>query len=209
VNGSERIPLIPIIRDDSLVFGQLRQKSISLDAVSCDFLAVNRSGTVEELAEILPFRRAAHTMLRRSPESTLRSWFISARVASLRQWRIQKETYQPVPIAGEVQEELRQYLLGTAPFPASVVSMVYVSTSDVPPLTAGFPDSVFNVGIDTHRFYIPGLWFHLMLGEGLTDDHRRMCILRSPVHPISLSVLGDKLVHAIAFSLYWTSKTRT
>jgi hypothetical protein len=36
------------------VFGQLRQKSISLDAVSCDFLAVNHNGTVEELAEILP-----------------------------------------------------------------------------------------------------------------------------------------------------------
>jgi hypothetical protein len=129
--------------------------------------------------------------------------------ASLRQWRIQKETYQPIPIAAEVQDELRQYLLGTAALPANVVSMVYVSTSDVPPLTAGFPDSILNVGIDIHRFYIPGLWFHLVLGQGLTDDHRRMCILRSPVHPISLSVLGDKLVHAIAFSLYWTSKTRT
>jgi hypothetical protein len=129
--------------------------------------------------------------------------------ASLRQWRIQKETYQPISIAAEVQEELRQYLLGSAPFPPNAVSMVYVSTSDVPPHTAGFPDSVGEGGIDIHRFYIPGLWFHLVLGEGLTDDHRRMCILRSPVHPISLSVLGDELVHKIAFSLYWRSKTRT
>jgi hypothetical protein len=134
--------------------------------------------------------------------------------ASLRQWRIQKETYQPIQIAAEVQEEFRRYLLGTAPFPLSAVSIVYVSTSEVPPLTVVFPDSLHDVGIDIHRFYIarfyiPGLWFHLLLGEGLTDDLRQMCILRSPVHPIGLYVQGDALVHAIAFSLYWSSKTRT
>jgi hypothetical protein len=89
------------------------------------------------------------------------------------------------------------------------VSVVWVSTSDVPPLTAGFPDSLRDGGIHIHRFYIPGLWFHLALGKGLTDDQRRMCILRSPDHPICLNVLGDELVHAIGFSLYWNSKTRT
>jgi len=128
--------------------------------------------------------------------------------ASLRQWRIQKETYEPIQVGAEYHEQLRQYLLGTAPFPPNVVSIVYVSTSDVPPLTAGFPDSLRDGGIHIHRFYIPGLWFHLVLGKSLTDDHRQMCILRSAVHPICLHVLGDALVHSIGFSLYSNSKTR-
>jgi hypothetical protein len=129
--------------------------------------------------------------------------------ASLRQWRIQKETYEPIQVGAEHQEQLRRYLLGEAAFPSNAVSVVYVSTSDVPPLTAGFPDSLRDGGIHIHRFYIPGLWFHLALGKGLTDDHRRMCILRSPDHPICQAVQGDALVHAIASSLYLNSKTRT
>ncbi|MFB3813496.1 MAG: hypothetical protein ACE14L_05235 [Terriglobales bacterium] len=127
--------------------------------------------------------------------------------ASLRQWRIQKQTYEPIQIHAKHREELRQYLLGTASFPQNAASVVHVSTSDVPPLTAGFPDSLHDVNIDMHRFYIPGIWFHVVLGKGLTSDHRQMCILRSPVHPICLDVMGDALVHAIGFNLYWSSKT--
>jgi hypothetical protein len=126
--------------------------------------------------------------------------------ASLRQWRIQRQTYKPIQIGGQCQEELRLYLLGEAAFPLNAVSIVYVSTSDVPPLTAGYPDSLHDRRVDIHRFYIPGIWFHLLFGEGLTDDNRQMCILRSPVHPICLHVRGDALIHAIAFNLYWNSK---
>jgi len=83
---------------------------------------------------------------------------------------------------------------------------VNVSPSDVPPPTAGYPDSLHDEHQDIHRFYIPGIWFHLVLGERLSDDTRQMCILRSPVHPICLLVMGDELIHEINFTLYWNSK---
>jgi hypothetical protein len=126
--------------------------------------------------------------------------------ASLRQWRIQKQTYEPIQIGAKSQEELRLFLLGQAPFPQNAVSVVCVSTSEVPPLTTGFPDSLLNGDKNIHRFYVPGIWFHVVLGENLPEDNRQMCILRSPVHPICLHVIGDALVHQIGFNLYWNSK---
>lgn len=128
--------------------------------------------------------------------------------ASLRQWRVQKQTYDPVQIGSEYQEQFRLFLLGDASFPQNAVSVVYVSTSDVPPLTAGYPDSLHDPDRDIHRFYIPGLWFHLVLGESLSDDTRKMCVLRSPVHPIRLWVGSDQLVHKIGFTIYWNDKLR-
>lgn len=127
--------------------------------------------------------------------------------ASLRPWRVHKQVYDPIQVHAEDREELRKYLLGKAPFPQNAVSVVYVSTSEVPPLTAGFPDSIHDARIEIHRFYIPGIWFHLGWGDGLTDDHRQMCILRSPFHPICLHVMGDALIHEIGFRLYWNSKS--
>ncbi len=126
--------------------------------------------------------------------------------ASVRKWQVQKQTYEAIQIGAGYQEELRQYLLGNAPFPKNVVSVVYVSTSDVPPLMAGYPDSLRDGPKDIHRFYIPGIWFHMVLGKGLSEDNRQMCILRSPVHPICLHVMGDALIHQIGFNLYWNNK---
>jgi hypothetical protein len=128
--------------------------------------------------------------------------------ASLRQWQIQKQVYKPIQIRSRYQEELRLFLLGQEGFPQNAVSVVYVSTSELPPLTAGFPDSLLDGDKEVHRFYIPGLWFHLVLGDDLPDDTRKMCILRSPVHPICLHSMGDALVHEIGFSLYLNNKRR-
>jgi hypothetical protein len=126
--------------------------------------------------------------------------------ASLRQWRIQKQIYEPIRIGSKYQEELRLFLLGLGSFPQRAVSVVYVSTSEVPPLMVGYPDSLHDEDRDTHRFYVPGVWFHVVLGENLSDDTRKMCILRSPVHPICLHVSADSLVHQIGFNLYWNSR---
>jgi hypothetical protein len=46
------------------------------------------------------------------------------------------------------------------------------------------------------------------MGENLSEDMRKMCILRSPVHPIVLYVDGDALVHQIGFHLYWNHQRR-
>ena len=126
--------------------------------------------------------------------------------ATTRSWRIQKEHYNQLPIESKYQEELRQYLLGNASFPESAASVVYVSPSRIPPLSAGYPECHQEESHANYRFYVAGLWFLLLLGEELSDDSRKMCILRSPVHPLCLYAGGDALVHAIEYNLYLESK---
>jgi len=121
--------------------------------------------------------------------------------ASLRSWQLQKQVYQPIEICPTYKEELRLYLLGR-PFPQNAVATVYVSTLDAPLLLAGFPDSLAEDSIQVHRFYIPGIWFLLLLGENIPEESRKMCILRSPFHPICLYVGTDALLHEISYKLY-------
>src|SRR6266480_5799613 len=104
--------------------------------------------------------------------------------ATVRSWRIQKERYQQLPMEPKYQEELRLYLLEEAPFPANAVSAVFVSPSPVPPPSAGYPERLPEQLHINYRFYVPGLWFLLIQGEELSDDTRKMCILRSPLHPL-------------------------
>jgi len=106
------------------------------------------------------------------------------------------------------QEELRLYLLEEAPFPANAVSAVFVSPSPVPPPSAGYPERLPEQLHINYRFYVPGLWFLLIQGEELSDDTRKMCILRSPLHPLCLYVGADALVHAIQYNLYMENNTR-
>ena len=126
--------------------------------------------------------------------------------ASLRNWRIHKQTYSPIQIPPKCQEELRLFLLGQRSFPVGAASVVYVSTLKVPPLMVEYPDSVHDGERDIHRFYVPGIWFHFVLGEKLSEDTRKMCILRSPAHPICLLVNADSLLHQIGLNLYWNSR---
>jgi hypothetical protein len=128
--------------------------------------------------------------------------------ASLKQWRIQKQMYEPIRLGSRYQEEFRLFLLGEAPFPENAISIVYVSTSEIPPLMAAYPDSLRDDHKHIHRFHIPGIWSHIVIGKNLSEDNRRMCILRSPDHPICLYVKGDELIHNIGLSLFLNSKNR-
>jgi len=128
--------------------------------------------------------------------------------ATIRSWRIQKEHYEQLPIESKYGEELRCYLLGKATFPANATSLVYVSASRVPPLSAGYPERLQEESHVNYRFFVAGLWFLLVFGEELSDDIRKMCILRSPVHPLSQYTGADALVHAIEYNLYLENKAR-
>jgi hypothetical protein len=127
--------------------------------------------------------------------------------ASLRSWQLQKQVYQPIEVCPAYKEELRLYLLGD-PFPQNAVANVCVSTLDVPSPLAVFPDSLAEGSIRVHRFYIPGIWFLLLLGEKIPEHSRQMCILRSPSHPICRYVGADALFHEISYELY-TNKKRS
>jgi hypothetical protein len=128
--------------------------------------------------------------------------------AAVRSWRLGKETYPKLPMNKDDIEQLRVFLLGKTAFPVNAASILYVSPSAIPPLSVGYPERVAQESPAYYRFYVLGLWFLLVMGENLSEDTRKMCILRSPVHPIALYIDGDALVHQIEFSLYWNHQRR-
>lgn len=128
--------------------------------------------------------------------------------ASVRSWRLQREVYKQLPIKAEYEEGLRLYLLKEADFPANAVSVVYLSPSEVPLPTAVYPERLDEGTHVNYRFYVPGLWFQLVLGEQLAEDTRKMCILRSPFHPLCVDGRGDTLVHEIGLNLYMQNERR-
>jgi hypothetical protein len=127
--------------------------------------------------------------------------------ASLRPWIIQKQRYE-IHMHPEQQEQFRLYLKGDADFPANAISVEFFSRSEPPPLHALYPEVLEERGYCNYRFYVPGLWFQIALGEGLTDDARKMCILRSPFHPINVLVQADNLIHEMAIKMYFDHKNR-
>jgi hypothetical protein len=128
--------------------------------------------------------------------------------SAVRAWRVGREFYPMLPMKPDYLEQLRLFLLGEAAFPVNAVSALYVSPSAIPPLSAGYPERVADESPVYYRFYVPGLWLLLVMGEDLSEDTRKMCILRSPVHPIALYTGGDALVHQIGYSLYWNNRGR-
>ncbi len=127
--------------------------------------------------------------------------------AAVTSWRLQREVRQPINIAQASQEELRLYLLGGA-FPQNATLTVFIISGIEPLPVALFPEILDEDSARvTYRFYIPGIWFLLLLGKGITNDDRKMCILRSPSHPICLSTCADALPGQISYELYTHKKT--
>ncbi len=122
--------------------------------------------------------------------------------ASVRPWQLQKEIRQSIKMARTYQEELRRYLLG-GPAPQTAIFSVFVVSTTPPMPLVVFPESLDEDSARvTYRFYIPGIWFFLLLGEHITADDRNMCILRSASHPICLSACADALPSQISYDLY-------
>lgn len=126
--------------------------------------------------------------------------------AAVASWRVARETRQPLKMSGAHQEQLRRYLLG-GPFPQGAVFSIFLVSTTAPLPLALFPESVDeNSARVTFRFYIPGIWFLLLLGDNISSDDQNMCILRSAFHPICLSGCADALPVRISHTLYTASK---
>jgi hypothetical protein len=126
--------------------------------------------------------------------------------ASLRSWIVQKQKYDQIQMEPEYQEQLRRYLLGEADFPEDAISVVYFSPAEIPALHALYPQVLEEQGYRNYRFYVPGIWFLIAIGDGLTDDIRKMCILRSSIHPINTLVQAENLIHAMGINMYFHHK---
>ena len=99
--------------------------------------------------------------------------------------------HKPVKLElGPYAEELRQFLLGTAGFPADIVLAVTVNST---PATGKNEMMVFP-WLKDHRpnmrqfsFVIPGVTFQMFTGKGITKAVRDMCIVRSPANYIYMA----------------------
>lgn len=111
--------------------------------------------------------------------------------ASVSSWTSMGVTVN-VDLGSRYQEEFRQYLLGTAPFPSNATMWVTVSPAPNPlPVTF----APCRVGTSTGYFHftlpIPGIVFDLFVGGSIPPLIRRTCALRSNEGFIFLTNIND------------------
>ncbi len=81
---------------------------------------------------------------------------------------------------GSYQEEFRQYLLSSAPFPGNAALLIVVSNATTLLEIATFPFGGKVGGMyHSYQFNIPGVEFTLSLGQRIPDAVRRICAFRS------------------------------
>jgi hypothetical protein len=110
--------------------------------------------------------------------------------AAVRDWYVENRKYEAISLGEKYQEQIRRYLLGEAGFPENAALCVVLSKLKSPALTFNFPDSIRVESGYCHRLHIPGIDFLLTIGKRL-DDEQFTCIVRSPVHPITICNEGD------------------
>jgi hypothetical protein len=110
--------------------------------------------------------------------------------ASVRDWVVEGEKYEAISLGKKYGEDIRQYLLGTAPFPDNAVVNIVLSKLNFPALVFSFPDTLRVDEGWCHRLHIPGITFLLTIGRH-SEESKAVCFLRSPVHPIAVSAHGD------------------
>ena len=92
-------------------------------------------------------------------------------------WRVGK-TVVHIDL-GPYEEQVRQYLLGAAPFPTDAVLWVSVSPSPEPLRVSNFPGCMKKSPYHRFSLAIPGIGFDLFVGKALEPYIRRTCSLRS------------------------------
>lgn len=113
--------------------------------------------------------------------------------ASVRSWIIEGEEYEGISLGRKYAEEIRQYLLGVAPFPENATFGILLSKLRFPALSFLFPVTVRVDEGWCHRLHIPGITFLLTIGRHSAES-KSLCFLRSPAHPIAISTDGDARV---------------
>lgn len=81
---------------------------------------------------------------------------------------------------GPFKEPLREFLLGTGPFPANMVVLVAVWPTRNAYQGAYTPRRGRETRFHTFTFYIPGIEFSVCAGKGVPEAARSMCAYPSP-----------------------------
>jgi len=81
-----------------------------------------------------------------------------------------------------IEEELRKYLLDEGPWPANAVLLVLVSDSRATAQNAVvmLPSPYDHApGICGYKFWVPGIMFQLLVGDGIPQNVRALCTVSS------------------------------
>jgi hypothetical protein len=110
--------------------------------------------------------------------------------ASARRWKLGREWLDRV-VLGPYQEPFRQYLLNEAPFPQHARVYVFVA-QEAQPTRAVVPPCTSRIdNAHRHEFYIPGIHFVLVLGQGAPQYYDDAALNGSREHLICLCPWED------------------
>jgi len=119
---------------------------------------------------------------------------------AVHQWKLDRIPVTRLEIGPKYEKELRQYLMGKAPFPSNAV--VWVSVIPTDELSHTFTPPFGEKDLRQfwkYRFTVLGLRFIFLLGNRLDKEARLMCSYRSPENWIySGTDVGDHLIRELA-----------
>jgi hypothetical protein len=110
--------------------------------------------------------------------------------AAVRSWTIDHQRITQLAL-GPYTEVLREYLLGTAPFPENTVVWVCVSSLRPVQLICTFPETRNWGDYRSHSFSIPGLTFTVDLGKRIPQFVRDWCLYRGRGRPLFYTTAAD------------------
>jgi hypothetical protein len=100
------------------------------------------------------------------------------------------------------EESFRRYLLGQASFPESARLMIWLCAEPDPPIVVIFPDTRRGHGYHAHRFLVPRLCFHMLVGRILPPDVEPIWGENAAEIPIIAHSRRDSGVHQDAFETF-------
>jgi len=99
------------------------------------------------------------------------------------------------------EEAFRRYLIGASPFPESARLMIWLCGEQDPPIIVLFPDAQRAHGHHAHRFFVPGLCFHMLVGRVLPRDVAPIWGSEPSEVPILVHFARQDGVHQDAFNV--------
>ena len=105
--------------------------------------------------------------------------------ASVRDWGT--KDYTIYVGLGNYAEPLRQFVLGTGPFPKNMYLAVTILPPTVPLLGMLMPTRMVQKDFHRYKFYVPGVECELKVGKQVPAEWREECLATGPLELVSCS----------------------
>jgi hypothetical protein len=111
--------------------------------------------------------------------------------ASVHSWL--KDRKEPRIELGPYSDQLRQFLLGEAPFPVHAMLNVGIVPPNIKFINALEPYRGSATGTRNYVFNVPGMQFVLTVGKTISPELRATCFHANPLHPIIVTDLAKPM----------------